>query len=86
MIVVSVVIAAIGWMIAKNWIWTNPKAGERVRDSQGVRPLYNMMGAKWYIDELYAWLFTKPGKAFSDWLWKFVDGAKSAGEQEDIRV
>jgi NADH-quinone oxidoreductase subunit L len=39
------------------------------------RPLYLFLLNKWYVDELYDWLFVRPAQWLGSFLWKKGDGA-----------
>ncbi|MFZ1470984.1 MAG: NADH-quinone oxidoreductase subunit L [Paracoccaceae bacterium] len=39
------------------------------------RPLYLFLLNKWYFDELYDWIFIRPGKWLGNFLWKKGDGS-----------
>ena len=43
--------------------------------AKAFRPLYLFLLNKWYIDELYDWLFVKPAFALGRFFWKAGDGA-----------
>jgi NADH-quinone oxidoreductase subunit L len=43
--------------------------------AKAFRPLYLFLLNKWYIDELYDWLFVKPAFAIGRLFWKGGDGA-----------
>jgi NADH-quinone oxidoreductase subunit L len=53
------------------YIW-NPTLPARLAENQ--RPLYLFLKNKWYIDELYDFLFVNPAKALGRFLWKRGDG------------
>ncbi|MGI9382167.1 MAG: NADH-quinone oxidoreductase subunit L, partial [Methyloligellaceae bacterium] len=43
--------------------------------ARAFRPLYLFLLNKWYFDELYDFLFTRPAKRLGRFLWKVGDGA-----------
>ncbi len=49
----------------------SPKAPARIADA--FSSLYKFLLNKWYIDELYDWLFVRPAKALGNFFWKFFD-------------
>ena len=66
-------IAMFGGFLMAMWfyIW-NPTLPARLAENQ--RPLYLFLKNKWYIDELYDFLFVNPAKALGRFLWKRGDG------------
>ena len=60
---------AIAWLYYIRAPWL-PAATARA-----FRPLYLFLLNKWYIDELYDWLFVKPAFAIGRFFWKGGDGA-----------
>ncbi len=66
-------IAMLGGLIMALWfyIW-NPTLPGRLAENQ--KPLYNFLKNKWYFDELYDFIFTRPAKAIGRFLWKRGDG------------
>ena len=66
-------IAMLGGFLMAMWfyIW-NPTLPARLAENQ--RPLYLFLKNKWYIDELYDFLFVNPAKALGRFLWKRGDG------------
>jgi len=55
---VSVVVALLGWMLARLLYYARPELPQKIADSFGG--LYQALVHKYYIDELYALLFVKP--------------------------
>ena len=53
------------------YIW-NPSLPGRLAANQ--QPLYQFLLNKWYFDELYDFVFTRPAKAIGRFLWKRGDG------------
>ena len=52
------------------------------------RPLYNFLLNKWYFDEIYDFVFTRPAKAIGSFFWnkgdiKFIDGYGPNGLQNN---
>ena len=55
------------------------------------QPFYNFLLNKWYFDELYDFLFTKPAKAIGSFLWfkgdiKIIDGFGPNGFAKIIKT
>ena len=63
----------LGFSVAYWFYILNPKMPGRVADSQ--RPLYLFLLNKWYVDEIYDFLFVKPAKSLGRILWKVGDEA-----------
>ena len=70
---VSPFIAMLGGFLMAMWfyIW-NPTLPARLAEAQ--RPLYLFLKNKWYVDELYDFIFVNPAKALGRFLWKRGDG------------
>ena len=43
--------------------------------ARAFKPVYYFLLNKWYVDELYNWLFVRPAFAIGRFLWRGVDGA-----------
>ena len=50
-----------------------PETHERVR--RAIGPVYTLVLNKYYVDEIYAAVIVNPLRAFSGFLWRFVDAA-----------
>ncbi len=62
----------IGFAMAWLFYIKNPSLPGRLAAQQ--RPLYLFLLNKWYVDELYDWLFVRPAKWLGSFLWKKGDG------------
>ena len=62
-----------GFAIA--WLYYIKSPGLPAATARAMRPLYLFLLNKWYIDELYDWLFVKPAFAIGRLFWKGGDGA-----------
>jgi NADH-quinone oxidoreductase subunit L len=62
-----------GFAIA--WVYYVKVPGLPAATAKLLRPLYLFLLNKWYIDELYDWLFVKPAFAIGRFFWKGGDGA-----------
>ena len=67
----SVVVAAFGIMIAISLYAKNVGLPKKFTDA--FPALYRAVYNKWYIDELYDFLFVNPCKALGRFLWKGFD-------------
>ena len=63
----------IGFVIA--WLYYIQMPWLPAATARAFRPLYLVLLNKWYIDELYDWLFVKPAFAIGRLFWKGGDGA-----------
>ncbi|MBK9078070.1 MAG: NADH-quinone oxidoreductase subunit L [Hyphomicrobium sp.] len=63
----------IGFVIA--WLYYIQMPWLPAATARAFRPLYLFLLNKWYIDELYDWLFVKPAFAIGRLFWKGGDGA-----------
>ncbi|RZO90815.1 MAG: NADH-quinone oxidoreductase subunit L [alpha proteobacterium HIMB114] len=67
----------------------NEKILENLKQTH--KPLYNFLLNKWYFDELYDFLFTKPAKAIGSFFWskgdvKIIDGFGPNGFAKIIKI
>ncbi|MFN3260186.1 MAG: NADH-quinone oxidoreductase subunit L [Pikeienuella sp.] len=63
----------IGFGIAYLMYILKPGSAEALARNQ--RPLYLFLLNKWYVDEIYDWLFVRPAKWAGRFLWKRGDGS-----------
>jgi len=68
---VSVVIALAGIGLAAFMYLVSPWLPGKL--ASGLGGLYRAVLNKWYMDEIYDFLFVNPGKRFATFLWEFVD-------------
>jgi NADH-quinone oxidoreductase subunit L len=68
---VSVAVALGGWMTARYFYLTRPELPGRLATRAAA--LYRLSLNKWYVDELYDWLFVRPTTRLADRLWRTVD-------------
>ena len=55
------------------------------------QPLYNFLLNKWYFDEIYDFIFTRPAKAIGSFFWykgdiKYIDGYGPNGFAKIIKI
>ena len=63
----------LGFALSYLFYIVNPELPKRLAENQ--RPLYLFLKNKWYFDELYDVVFTRPAKAIGRAFWKRGDGA-----------
>jgi NADH-quinone oxidoreductase subunit L len=71
MMVVSMIIAVVGIVLAYKMYIQNPSLPDRV--AQRSEPLYSLVANKYWVDEIYNWVFVGPLIRFSVFLWRKVD-------------
>jgi NADH-quinone oxidoreductase subunit L len=71
MMVVSMVIAIVGIILAYKMYIQNPNLPDRV--AQRSEPLYSLVANKYWVDEIYNWVFVGPLIWGSVFLWRKVD-------------
>ena len=62
----------IGFVVAYLFYIVNPGLPKRLAENQ--RPLYLFLLNKWYVDEIYDFLFVNPAKWLGGFLWRRGDG------------
>ncbi len=65
------VVGAIGFAVALLLYIIAPSLPNRIATT--FKPLYNLSLNKWYVDELYDFLFVRPAKKLGTFLWKAID-------------
>ncbi len=71
MMIVSIVIAVLGITLAYKMYIKNPQLPDRV--AERYKPLYSMVANKYWVDEIYDWVFVGPLIRFSVFLWRIID-------------
>lgn len=64
-------LSLVGFLLALLFYIINEKIPQKIASS--FKGLYNFSFNKWYIDELYNFLFVNPAKNLGNFLWKKVD-------------
>ncbi len=67
------IMMVLGFLVAWLFYLVTPSAPGNL--AEAFRPLYLFLLNKWYFDELYDWLFTRPAHRIGRFLWKTGDGA-----------
>ena len=65
------------------YVW-DTSAPRRLAENQ--RPLYLFLLNKWYFDEIYDFLFVRPGRALGSLLWKRGDGSVIDGSINGVAM
>jgi NADH-quinone oxidoreductase subunit L len=71
------IMMALGFLTAWLFYIVTPSAPKNLADA--FRPLYLFLLNKWYFDELYDAIFTRPAHRIGRFLWKKGDGATIDG-------
>jgi NADH-quinone oxidoreductase subunit L len=66
----GLVALALAWTV---YGWKSLQAGEPDPLSRGLGPLFTALNRKWYVDELYDWLFVRRYVALAGWLANTLD-------------
>jgi NADH-quinone oxidoreductase subunit L len=74
----------LGFALAVWFYLINPSLPRRLAENQ--RPLYLFLLNKWYFDEVYDFVFTRPAKALGRLLWKQGDGAVIDGSLNGVAM
>ena len=54
--------------------------------ANNLGPLYRLLHGKWYVDDLYELIFTRPAKAIGRFLWKRGDGSVIDGSIDGLAM
>jgi len=71
MMIVSIIIAVLGIALAYKMYIKDPRLPDQV--AERYKPLYSMIANKYWVDEIYDWVFVGPLIRFSVFLWKIID-------------
>ncbi|MBV2360577.1 NADH-quinone oxidoreductase subunit L [Thalassococcus sp. CAU 1522] len=74
----------IGFLVSYWFYIVNPAIPARLAESQ--RPLYLFLLNKWYVDEIYDFVFVQPAKAIGRILWKRGDGGVIDGSINGVAM
>ena len=69
--IISTIVALSGIFVA--WLAYLRGAIDPATAAERFRPVYQFLYHKWYFDELYDWLLTRPLRAMSIFLWRIID-------------
>jgi NADH-quinone oxidoreductase subunit L len=77
LMIISVLVGALGWGVA--WFMYTKRTDIPARLAEKYRDIYELLLNKYWVDELYEYIFVRGGKAMANFLWGFdervVDGA-----------
>jgi NADH-quinone oxidoreductase subunit L len=77
LMIISVLVGALGWGVA--WFMYTKRTDIPARLAEKYRDIYELLLNKYWVDELYEYIFVRGGKALANFLWGFdervVDGA-----------
>jgi len=83
LMVISVAVGATGWGLA--WYMYTVRTDIPARLAVRYRDVYEVLVNKYWVDELYDYVFVRGGKALMRWLWRFderiIDGAVNGASQ-----
>jgi NADH-quinone oxidoreductase subunit L len=87
LMLISVLVGAVGWGLAWFMYTKRPDIPDRL--AQKYKDLYELLLNKYWVDELYEWVFVRGGKALANIFWGFdervVDGAVNGASQMIIQ-
>ena len=69
--IVSIVIAVLGIALAYKMYIKDPRLPDQA--AERYKPLYSMIANKYWVDEIYDWVFVGPIIRFSVFLWRIFD-------------
>ena len=79
LVIISIAAALLGIIIALYIYLIKPSSADKIAESEVVKPLYEGSLHKWYVDELYDYIFVKPfcnlAELAAKFDQKFIDGA-----------
>jgi NADH-quinone oxidoreductase subunit L len=77
LMLISVVVGVLGWGLA--WFMYTKRTDIPARLAEKYRDLYELLLNKYWVDELYEYVFVRGGKGLANVLWRFdervIDGA-----------
>ena len=88
LMIVSVVVGALGWALA--WFMYTKRPDIPARLAEKYRDLYELLLNKYWVDELYEYVFVRGGKGLANCLWGFdervVDGAVNGASHMTVQT
>jgi NADH-quinone oxidoreductase subunit L len=88
LMIISVAVGALGWAMA--WFMYTKRPDIPVRLAEKYKYLYEVLVNKYWVDELYDYIFVRGGKALANFLWGFdervVDGAVNGASHMTVQT
>jgi NADH-quinone oxidoreductase subunit L len=88
LMIISVIVGALGWAMA--WFMYTKRPDIPVRLAAKYKDLYELLLNKYWVDELYDYIFVRGGKALASFLWGFdervVDGAVNGASYMTVQT
>jgi len=88
LMIISVVVGALGWGLA--WFMYTKRPDIPVHLAEKYKDLYELLLNKYWVDELYDYIFVRGGKALAGFLWGFdervVDGAVNGASHMTVQT
>jgi NADH-quinone oxidoreductase subunit L len=88
LMLISVMVGALGWGLA--WVMYTKRTEIPARLAEKYSDLYELLLNKYWVDELYDYVFVRGGKALANFLWGFdervVDGAVNGASHMTVQT
>jgi NADH-quinone oxidoreductase subunit L len=88
LMIISVLVGALGWGLA--WFFYTKRIAIPARLAEKYRDLYELLLNKYWVDELYEYVFVRGGKALANLFWGFdervVDGAVNGASHMTVQT
>jgi NADH-quinone oxidoreductase subunit L len=88
LMLISVMVGALGWGLA--WVMYTKRTDIPARLAEKYSDLYELLLNKYWVDELYDYVFVRGGKALANFLWGFdervVDGAVNGASHMTVQT
>jgi NADH-quinone oxidoreductase subunit L len=88
LMIISVLVGALGWAMA--WFMYTKRPDIPARLAEKYEDLYEVLLNKYWVDELYDYIFVRGGKALANLLWGFdervVDGAVNGASHMTVQT
>jgi NADH-quinone oxidoreductase subunit L len=86
--IISVVVAALGWGLA--WFMYTKRPDMPARLAERYRDIHALLLNKYWVDEFYEYVFVRGGKGLANLLWRFdervVDGAVNGASHMTVQT
>ena len=87
LMIISVLVGALGWAIA--WFMYTKRTDIPARLAEKYRDVYEVLLNKYWVDELYEYVFVRGGKALMNLFWRFdervIDGAVNGASHMTVQ-